>query len=280
MSEVAVQVRRVPAPACGSNPLRPALLTALAVLAAGLTLGEAGAQVPVGTYLYANPKTLESCPGSLRLSFSSPGDRRVVVFGRRHRKIHLPRAGTTEEQRERFKPVEAQMLDDGRTALFPHLPADLYDVLVISAADMTLHEGLQLAQESSTPPPPDAFEAVRKSLAAAGDRVGGWEAFFDTKDFLRFGMADGVGCVLVQQMRLAKAYAESGAELTGCVHAIHLCWVRPTLDAAGTWEVLVTQQLYREELPARTLFRHVFVPELGGIRVGVREIAVGPVKLE
>ena len=241
----------------------------------------AGGGVPVGTYLYASEEALKPFTGSLRLSFVTPGDRLVVVYGRRNRKIHLPRAGTSDERRELFKPVKAQMLDGGKTALFAHLPADVYDAFVLSVADMTFHEGIQLVPDPAAQPhTPADFEAVKKSLTASAERVGGWEAFFDTKEFLRFAHGEEAGCVLAQQLRLATAYAESGAELTGCVHAIHLCWVRPTRDAEGTWEALLTQELYRDELPARTLFQHSFVPELGGIRVGVREISVGPLDLK
>ena len=114
------------------------------------------------------------------------------------------------------------------------------------------------------------FAEIRKSLGLRQDRIGGWDAFFDTKGFDRFE-TDGVRAgVFLQQMRLGKALAESGAVLKGCIHSIDVVWVeRAKVEGVG-WQVVTRQQLYRDEIPQRKLFKHHFVKRLQGIRVGSR----------
>jgi hypothetical protein len=84
---------------------------------------------------------------------------------------------------------------------------------------------------------------------------------------------------MLQQMRLGKAYAESGDLLQGCIHSIDVCWVERAKVEGQNWQVVTRQQLFRDELPAREFFKHRFLPELQGIRVGVTAKEIGPVSL-
>ena len=83
----------------------------------------------------------------------------------------------------------------------------------------------------------------------------------------------------MQQMRLGTALAESGAVLKGCIHSIDVVWVERAIDATAGWQVINRQQLYRDEIPARTFFKHIQMPELSGIRVGTREKKMPVIKL-
>ena len=232
------------------------------------------------TYLYASPENPEQYRGSLKVTFAEAGDKLVIAYGRKFRKDRKNRDGTTEEQRQEFKPYKATMTDGGRTALFPYLPRDYYDVAVVIVDDMRFYEGLQLLRGAS----PEAYkekylEEVKRSLGPRSDRIGGWEGFFDTKQFERLE-TDGVrGAVLLQQMRLGRALAESGAVLKGCIHSIDICWVERAMVEGVGWQVVTRQQLYRGEIPSREFFRHRKLPELKGIRVGTKDKVVGPVEL-
>jgi len=253
------------------TPLPIFLLALLAVAFAQRT--DAGGSVPVGTYLYANPENIERFKGSLTLKFQSPAKRLVVAYGRRYRKIRKSRKGTSEAERQLFKPFQAKVIDEGRKAIFWHLPPDIYDVVVVEDAGdtMKLYEGVALLRGSKPELATDEyFEEIKATLSPRTDRIGGWEGFFDTKQFERYETDGSQGCVLVQQMRLGKAFAESGDVLKGCIHSIDICWLeRARVEGVG-WQVMNRQQLYRDELPARTFFKHAFMPELQGHRIGTR----------
>lgn len=253
------------------------LLLALALFLLGaFRLIGGGSVVPVGTYLYADLEKLEPASGVLVLRFASPGpDRLVVAFGRKHRKDRKTRDGTSEAEREAFKPRLAVLGDSGRTARFEQLPPDYYDLAVMDATAMTFHEGIALysstEEELADNQQLAMFqEEIRQSLGLRDDRIGGWEGFFDSKQIERIQVAAGRAGVLMQQMRLGTALAESGAVLKGCIHSIDVVWVERALDAKAGWQVINRQQLYRDELPSRNFFKHIQVPELSGIRVGAR----------
>jgi len=259
----------------------PAVAAALALLAASALVMGGGSVVPVGTYLYARPEQPEQFPGKLTVRFSSPGPKRLVVaFGRKFRKDRKSREGTSEAEREPFKPWLGTLSPDGSEAVFAHLPSDYYDVVVIDAEHMTIHEGILLFREPDPAQATDAFfEEIRKSLGLRTDRIGGWEGFFDSKEFIRFETDGERAGVFLQQMRLGTALAESGETLKGCIHSVDVVWVeRAKVDGAG-WQVMARQQLYRDEIPARTLFKSAFVPVLQGVRVGTAEKALGPIEL-
>ena len=239
-----------------------------------------GSVVPVGTYLYARPENPEQHKGQLVIRFATPGKRLVVAWGRKWRKDRKERKGTAEEDRQKFKPYEAKPIDDGAGAIFWNLPTDRYDIVVIDAEKMTVHEGVSMMRTADAGQPVAQFlEEVRKSLGPREDRIGGWEGFFDSKRFERLE-TDGVRAgVFLQQMRLGKALAESGAVLKGCIHSIDVVWVeRAKVEGVG-WQVVSRQQLYRDEIPARTFFTHAFVPELSGVRIGSKRVDLGPIKL-
>ena len=80
-------------------------------------------------------------------------------------------------------------------------------------------------------------------------------------------------------MRLGTALAESGAVLKGCIHSIDVVWIeRAKVEGAG-WQVLARQQLYRDEIPARTFFTHHATPGLQAIRVGLKAKHLSDVEL-
>lgn len=245
-------------------------------------LGRAGGSVaPVGTYLYANPANPEQWTGRLTVRFSTPGRQRLVIaYGRKYRKIRRSREGTTEAEREAFKPWLGKLIDDGRGAVFFHLPSDRYDIVVVDPERMQLHEGLSLLLGADPERATEAyFEEIRASLGLRTDRIGGWEAFFDTKQFERFETDGARAGVLVQQMRLGRALAESGAVLKGCIHSIDVVWIERAMVEDVGWQVITRQQLYRDELPARRFFDHHTVADLGGIVVVGRPVETAPLAL-
>ena len=243
----------------------------------GLVWAE-GEQVPVGGYLYARPADLDKATGGMTVHFATAGKRLVIAYGRQNRKDRLSRGSLTDAEKEWVKPFKADLSDGGKTAVFPHLPPDFYDLIVIETDTMRLYEGIDLLTEDM----PDlsggtALDQVKKSLARPTGKLSGWEGFFDAKNFERLE-TDGVrGAVLLQQMRLGTALAESGAQIPGCIHSIDVVWlVKGKTDEAG-WQVTQRQQLFREELPKREFFHHAFKPELQGVRVGVKMKDVGTI---
>jgi hypothetical protein len=254
------------------SPRRLAVAGGVAALLAVSMLARAGGSVvPVGTYLYAKPEQPEQFPGAQRL---------VVAFGRKFRKDRKSREGTSEAEREQFKPWLGTLSAEGSEATFANLPADYYDLLVLDSERMTVHEGIALFRE---PDPAKAtepfFDEIRKSLGLRTDRIGGWEGFFDAKEFIRFETDGERAGVFLQQMRLGTALAESGEVLKGCIHSVDVVWVeRAKVEGAG-WQVVARQQLYRDEIPARTFFKASFVPILQGVRVGTAAKTLAPVAL-
>ncbi|MBT3377258.1 MAG: hypothetical protein HN742_05095 [Lentisphaerae bacterium] len=241
----------------------------------------AGGNVRIGSYLYANPENPERFKGSLVVSFNRGEEGRMVIaYGHRYRKIRKSRQGTSEKDRQIFKPYLGKNVDHGEKVIFWHLPADKYDLVVVQPKSMTLHEGVALLKGSHPDKAPASyFEEIKESLGPRKDRIGGWEGFFDGKQFERFE-SDGIkACVLLQQMRLGKAFAESGDVLKGSVHSIDICWVERGKREGSGWQVVTRQQFYRDELPNKVYFKHQFTPELQGIRVGTRKKVVGPITL-
>ena len=254
---------------------------AAALAALSLRVMGGGSVVPVGTYLYANPAQPEQFTGKLTVRFASPGKQRLVVaFGRKFRKDRTSRQGTQETEREQYKPWQGKLGPDGTTVVFPNLPADYYDLVVIDPERMTVHEGVALHREpDSAKATPAFFDEIKKSLGLRTDRIGGWEGFFDSKEFIRFETDGERAGVFLQQMRLGTALAESGDVLKGCIHSIDVVWVeRAKVDGAG-WQVVARQQLYRDEIPARTFFTSSFVSALQGVRVGTTAKDMGPLVL-
>ena len=236
-----------------------------------------GSVVPVGGYLYANEKKLDDAKGSLEVHFATPSPRRMVVaLGRKYRKTRTSRDGTTEEQRENFKPRLARMSQNGTVASFTKMPPDYYDLVVIESQDMMLYDGLRLHDEFSEEEKPSAdklkeyTEQIARSLGIGHGLIGRWEQFFDEKRINRVEPAGRQAGVFLQQMRLGEALAESGAKLQGCIHSIDVVWVEQTTDAEHTWQVINRQQLYRDEISSRAFFTYRYVDALHGIRVGTR----------
>lgn len=295
-----VSARRKPAPVGQSStpsryvPTRNAdlarsmwhmLIAVLCLLLADAAL--AAGEQRVGSYLYAPPRVLKEFKGSLTIRFAKPGPKLVVAYGYRNRKNRKSRDDTTEEERHRYKPVKAELRDNGSVAVFPHLAPDLYDVFIIVPETMQFFEGLTLyrgAKPADEIPVDRYLEEVGQSLSIDEETSYGWEAFFETKTFERLETDGKAGCVLLQQMRKKPTVAASGAPIAGCIHSIDICWVERT-KAEGeegddrAWQVITRQQLYREELDSRKFFEHHYLPDLRGILVGNRAKEIGPLKL-
>lgn len=251
------------------------LLCAALALAACL----AGA-VRVGTYLYTDPEDLaDDYEGGLTIEFAARTPTLVVAYGRRYRKNRYSRKDTREEERAEFKPFKARLEDGGSRAVFAALPPDHYDLVVLDEQSMALWEGIDMLTDDTPAGSGERqLKDIEDSLTAKGPGAVAWEAFFDTKRFERAESSPPKAAVFLQQMRLGPAVAESGAPIKGCIHSIDICWVEKARRDAG-WQVITRQQLYREELPKRTFFAHHHTPALQGIRVGLRQRSVGPVRL-
>ena len=236
-----------------------------------------GSVVPVGGYLYASEDKVDKANGALEVRFTTAAPRRMVVaVGRKYRKTRVSRDGTTEAQRENFKPHLAKMSENGKVARFTNLQPDYYDLVVIDSENMMLHEGLLLhddfnAEEKIQEATLKEFtEQIGRSLGIGHGLIGRWEQFFDQKRIDRMEMAGRQAGVFLQQMRLGEALAESGEKLQGCIHSIDMVWVEQTADAEHTWQVVNRQQLYRDEISSRNFFIYRHVDALNGIRVGTR----------
>lgn len=248
-----------------------------ALLLCGCWAWGGGSVVPVGEYLYANESKLDDAKGSLVVRFATSSPKRMVIaLGRKYRKTRVSRDGTTEAQRENYKPRLAKMSNDGTVATFMKMPADYYDLVVVDSSQMTVHEGLLLHDEYSPEEKIpaekllDFTEQIGKSLGIGHGLIGRWEQFFDSKRIERVETAGQQAGVLLQQMRLGVALAESGEKLQGCIHSIDMVWVEQTTDAEHTWQVINRQQLYRDEIKPRVFFTYKHVDALHGIRVGTR----------
>ena len=257
-----------------------AILLSVVIL---LPSGKAAGRQRVGTYLYAPPETLQQYKGSLQVQFEKPGAKIVLAYGYKNRKSRRSREGTTETERNRFKPVKAILREDGKLAVFPHLAPDLYDICVIVPETMQFYEGLTLFGDAVTSkdiPVGKYMSEIDKSMSVDPETTYGWEAFFESKAFERLETDGRRGCVLLQQVRRRKTLAASGAPIEGHIHSIDLCWVERTETKDHKWQVVNRQQLYREELEARNFFEHHYLPQLRGILVGIKDQKLGPVKLQ
>lgn len=269
-------------PGQGRTMIRPYIFAAaLFAAVAALAAEDVGpTHVPVGSYLYATPPAGQAASGGLVVHFAGPGKRLVVAYGRKNRKDRLSRTGTKETEREVYKPFKADSSEGGKTATFRGLPPDFYDLIVFDSEKMTLFEGIDLLTDDNQELASGvAFDEAKKSLGRENDGrlASGWEAFFDQKRFDRFE-TDGLrGAILVQQMRHGKSFAESGAEIKGCIHSVDICWLMKGVQEGGGWQVTNRQQLFRDELFSREFFRYQFRPELQGIRVGVQVKDIGTI---
>lgn len=242
--------------------------------------------VPVGEYLFSNPDKLPDAEGALLVSFSeslSPGSV-VIAYGRKNRKDRKSREQTTEEERELLKPRLASLNAERNEARFSKLPPDFYDLIMIDPVRMILYEGIALHKIGSDETLPENtqkqfLEEIRRTLGLRDDRIGGWEGFFDHKQIERLEVKDEKAGVLMQQLRLGVALAESGDRLKGTIHSIDIVWVERAKVASAGWQLINRQQLYREELQAKSFFQHQFRKELQGIRIGSRQRNMGPLKL-
>ncbi len=242
--------------------------------------------VPVGEYLFSNPDKLPEAEGGLLLSFSeslSPGSV-VIAYGRKNRKDRKSREQTSEEERELLKPRLASLNAERNEAHFVKLAPDFYDLIIIDPVRMILYEGIALHKIGSDETLPENTqkqfsEEIRRTLGLREDRIGGWEGFFDHKQIERIEVMEEKAGVLMQQLRLGVALAESGDRLKGTIHSIDVVWVERAKVAEAGWQLINRQQLYREELQAKTFFQHQFRKELQGIRIGSRQKSLGPLNL-
>lgn len=233
--------------------------------------------VSVGKYIYADLAQVDEASGGLVIRFvDESSTRKVVAYGWANRKLRRSRMDTLEKQRENFKPRLAEMSEKGRVATFAKLPPDFYDLAVIDYERLTFHEGMTLHHLAGDDNQPGIEQRQKweKSLTTVicGSREDGiqaWEGFFDKKQLERFTFADEQVGVMLQQMRLGTAFAESGTKLAGVVHSLDIVWLERTRgEGQQAWQVIQRQQLYRGEIPRQEFFRHVYLKEFSGIRVG------------
>ncbi len=265
-------------------------ISAFILLCLGLSAESGGVvekYVPVGEYLFSNPDKLPDAEGALLVTLSEPLSPGCVViaYGRKNRKDRKSREQTTEEERELLKPRLAGLNPERNEASFVKLPPDFYDLIIIDPVRMILYEGIALHKIGSDETLPENLQKqflgeIRGTLGLREDRIGGWEGFFDHKQIERIEVKDEKAGVLMQQMRLGVALAESGDVLKGTIHSIDVVWVERAKVASAGWQLINRQQLYREELHAKTFFRHQFRKELQGIRVSSRQRTLGPLKLD
>jgi len=245
-------------------------LTCVFFLFALWCIGQAPS-VPVGTYLYADLTKLPPSRGSLTVKLANASPRQfVIAWGHKNRKDRQERSGTTEDERQALKPRLATLSEDGGTAVFSQLPPDFYDLIIIDPQKMTIVEGLTLQQNAAPTPRHQAYleEITQSLLGKRADKVAAWEGFFDNKQILRCEFDGEKAGVLLQQMRLGKALAESGAVLAGTIHSVDVVWLERAKN--GQWQVLTRQQLYRGELPSREFFRYRRQENLSGLRIVTR----------
>ncbi len=253
-----------------------------ALLLAGLTAGTAAAQDEggkiAGNYLYARPEAAADRAaeaGGLTVRFSTPGKRLVVAFGWKYRKDRMSRSGSTEAQREWFKPYRAKLADEGKTAVFAVLPPDFYDIIVFDLDAMVMHEGIEMLSDDNPELAGNPLLGeVSKTLSRPDGRISGVDAFFNEKLVDRLETDGFRAAALLQQMRTDKAFAESGDTIKGCIHSVDIFWLLKGKQEGG-WQVMNRQQIFREELTSRELFRHQFHKEMQGLRVGMQMKDVG-----
>lgn len=243
--------------------------------------------VPVGEYLYANPEKTPAAEGSLRMQFAFPLAKGsvLIAYGRKNRKDRKSRDQSLEAERELYKPRLGKISPQQKEVVFSNLPPDFYDLILIDPENMIIYEGISLHKIGSDDALSEGvqkqyLDEIRSTLGLREDRIGGWEGFFDHKQIDRLEVNEDKAGVLMQQMRLGVALAESGERLKGTIHSIDLVWVERAKVASAGWQLLNRQQLYREELAAKTFFHHVFRKELQGIRIGSKEKVAGPLQLE
>lgn len=234
--------------------------------------------VRVSTELHADLNKVRDASGGLVVRFTTESTtRKVIAYAWSTRKLRKSRIGTDELDRENYKPRLAKMSENGRVATFEKLPPDFYDLCVVDFTKMTLHEGMTLHHLADADNQPD--EATRKKweeeitktiCGSRADGIGAWEGFFDRKIIHRFQFADEQAGIMLQQMREATAVAESGTQLAGSVHSVDVVWVQRTIGEGHGWQVIQRQQLYRGEIEYREFFKHKFMKELCGIRIGMK----------
>ncbi len=234
------------------------------------------AAVPVGEYLYANPEKLPAAEGSLTVQFSEPVRDGCILlaWGRKYRKNIRSKKETTEAQREIFKPRIARFSSNRKSATFPQMQPDFYDLLLIDPQENTLTEGLSLLPDADeTENGQSLLESIRQHLLGLRDdgKINAWEGFFDDKEIARVETdpEEHGTAILLQQQRTRTAFEESGEKVKGYIRSIDVVWLVPALKGDG-WQVIQRQQLYRKEHPNTEFFHHRHDPRLSSIRVGTK----------
>lgn len=232
-----------------------------------------------GTYLYADEASLKNENASLKIRFQDSEKKTVIAWGRKYRKPVAPRAGAKTQNREIMKPVKAETPDDFKTAFFPHLAPDFYDIIVIYHEKMLIVEGITIIPGGTAPETPEPLKSIAESLAIDKGKLGGWEGFFNHKKFERCEYLSPRAGVLLQQMRIGKTHEGGGAILKGTIHSLDVVWVEKALANRLGWQVRNRQQLYRSELPSQNYFKIIYSNKLNGIRIGFRAKELSPLKL-
>ncbi len=233
-----------------------------------------------GKYLHADFTRLTKFEGSLTIRFAEPEKRVVIAYGRRYRKPLRKQRGTLDQERAYYKPFKARVQENGRVALFPHLPPDYYDLLVVQPREMVLLEGINLLAGSDAEPASDqTLDEIAASLGRQDDGRIAWQAFFEEKKFERGALKGKEAASFAQQMRPSGALTGGGSPVEGVIHSIDVVWLKRAMKEEKGWQVTVRQQLYRAAIDSDDFFKHKYTDALSGIRIVNSAKEIGPLRI-
>ena len=170
---------------------------------------------------------------------------------------------------ERVHVYRADMSNGGKTFVFPHLPVGKYD-LVLVTNDAKVYEGLTLGDEKKDLPA-GSMENLQKCVAAQ-------DAFFNRSKIHRIGFDGDNAFVFVERIRDKPILKQSGETLKATLRRLEIIEIA---QAADNWQVTINRHIYREEQPLNGVndLRHLYVPEMGGLRVIDRVKDLGSILL-
>ena len=158
---------------------------------------------------------------------------------------------------ERVHVYRADMSNGGKTFVFSHLPVGKYD-LVLVTNDARVYEGLTLGAEKRDLPA-GSMENLQKCVTAQ-------DAFFNRCKIHRLGFDGENAFLFVERIRNQPILKQNAETPHATLRRLEIIEVA---QAADNWQVTTNRHLYREEQPPNGInnVRHLYVPELGGLRV-------------
>ncbi len=160
----------------------------------------------------------------------------------------------------------APLSGDARSFRFEHLPVGKYD-LVLVTKDHAVLEGLALGEPPAALSP-GSLQNLEKSVTLA-------DSFFNRRVLHRVGVEDGKALVFVERLRDGHTLKQSGEKLEANLRRLE---VIELAQAGDDWQMVTTRHIYREGEKIEQgspFFRHLYVAQLGNIRVvdGVKHVA-------